>query len=209
MEGLLDLSSASAKEAAEFLLKYIQAAVPDSSTKRSLAPEGYPEDGAIEQTIRAYQKLVSYPYQAAVKALESGCGNCQEMAYLGALILRGAGYKGDLAIGQYGINHQFLFVADLIVDPWAGFYCLKSTWRNNITAYGGSIREGIMHGRLVLPDHYEMEDEEPEVIKVIPFPYNPTSSIEAIEAILQRKQLDELDISTEFENSDNINHGPQ
>ena len=209
MKGLMDLSSVNTKKAAEFLLEYIRAAIPDSSTKRSLAPEGYPEDGAIEQTIRAYQKLVSYPYQAAVKALESGCGNCQEMAYLGALILRAAKYEGDVAIGQYGINHQFLFVADLIVDPWAGLYYLKSLWRDNITAYGGSIREGSMRGRLVPPDHYEMEDEEPNVIEVIPLLYHPALSIEAMGDIFHRTQPDALDISTASERAENINHGPQ
>ncbi len=207
MNDFLDLSSANAIEVAKFLLKYIPIAIPNSSTKRSLAPEGYPADGAIEQTIRGYQHQTASPYEAAVKALESGCGNCQEMAYLGALILRAAGYKGEVAIGQYGINHQFLLVEDLIVDPWAEFCCLKSMWRQNITAYGGSVRQNIMHGRLLSPEHYEMEDEEPEVIEVIPSSYKPALSIDRIRDLLLRKEFEPLDTPTLSESPYPIKQG--
>jgi hypothetical protein len=93
------------------------------------------------------------------------------MAYAGALTLRMAGYQGNVSIGQYGINHQFLFVDNLIVDPWANTYCSKSAWQGKITAYGGSIKDGIMHGRLIPSDHFELEDEKPEVVEEIPASY--------------------------------------
>ena len=173
MRSLPDLSSASAQEAVNFLLTYMNTAIPNSSTRLSLDAEGYPENGEIEQTIRSYQNQVSSRAEAAIKALETGCGNCQEFAYAGALILRMAGYSGSVSIGQFGINHQFMFVEPLIVDPWAGTTCPKSDWRDTISAYGGSIKEGIMRGRVIPSSHEELEDEVPEEVEIIPNPYPP------------------------------------
>lgn len=187
MVNKIDLSAASPHEAGQFLLAYIPGVISQSSTKCSLQAGGYPSNGLIEQTIRAYQEETSHPYESALKALESGCGNCQEMAYAGALVLRATGYKGEISIGQYGINHQFLFVADLIVDPWAGFYCPESKWKQCLTAYGGSIKEGVMYGRLLSPTHFEMKDEEPEHIETIPILYPPELKLIIVEDFAQEK----------------------
>ena len=82
MENLLDLSNATPQEAGVFLLHYMNTAIPNSSTRLSLGVENYPETGEIEQTIRSYQQQTSSSAEAAVKALETGCGNCQEFAYV-------------------------------------------------------------------------------------------------------------------------------
>lgn len=100
-------------------------------------------------------------------AIKSGCGNCQEMAYAGALILRFAGFKGKISIGQFGINHQFLIIDGYFIDTWAGKFYPKETWRDNLMAYGGSIRDGVLKGRLLPPTHEELEDDEPEVVEDI------------------------------------------
>ena len=171
MKDLLNLSNATAQEAAFFLLDYMNTAIPNSSTRLSLGVNGYPETGEIEQTIRSYQQQTSSPAEAAVKALETGCGNCQEFAYAGALILRMARYPGAVSIAQFGINHQFMFVDDWIVDPWAGTVFLKEDWRGNISAYGGSVKEGVMRGRVIPSSHEEMVDDEPEEVEIIPNPY--------------------------------------
>lgn len=165
---LPDLSHATAEYAAQFIVQYIKNAIPNSSTKLSLSPEGYPQSGEIEVVIRSQQLQSFSPFQSAKKALESGCGNCHEMAYAGALILKQSGYKGEIAIGQYGINHQFLFIEDYIADPWAEVYCSRSAWKGKINAYGGSIKDGIMYGRIVPYDHIELQDEEPEMIEKVP-----------------------------------------
>ncbi|WP_133127845.1 hypothetical protein [Legionella nagasakiensis] len=171
LHGLPDLATSSSREAAEFLLAYLRTEIPQSSTKLSLHAGGYPEDGDVERTIRTYRRSASSPAHAAIKALETGCGNCQELAYAGALVLRAAKYQGSISIGQYGLNHQFLFVDDLIVDPWAEMICSSSDWQGNLFAYGGSIREGTLYGRLIPWDHDELEDEEPEIIESIPLDY--------------------------------------
>lgn len=163
---LKNLSDVSNTEAAEFIIQYIALVIPHSSTKLALRPEGYPETGEIEVIIRANQQGCN-PMQSALKALETGCGNCQEMAYAGALLLRQAGCTGKIAIGQFGLNHQFLFVGDLIVDPWAGIYCKKTAWKDTLCGYGGRVRDGLMHAKIISADHFELEDEEPEVVEEI------------------------------------------
>ena len=162
-----DMSNVADFLAAEFIIKYIADTIPNSSTKLALRSDGYPENGEIEKIIRANQ-IGSKPIKTAIKALMTGCGNCQEMAYAGALILRQSGYSGYIAIGQLGLNHQFLFVGNLIVDPWAGIYCEKNAWKNRIYGYGGRVRDGLMHARLIPADSFELEDEEPEVVEEIP-----------------------------------------
>lgn len=164
---LPDLSNANSQEAVSFIIPFLKKAIPHSSTKLSLAAIGHPQTSNIETTIRANQKKYPKPLEAALAALETGCGNCQELAYAGALILRLAGYKGNIAIGQYGINHQFLFIDDLLADPWADLSCSKEAWKGKLKAYGGSIRNGIMYGRLLSSDHEELEDEKPEVVEEI------------------------------------------
>lgn len=163
---LKNLSNASDEEAAKFIIQYIALVIPHSSTKLALEPQGYPENGEIEVIIRENQKGRK-PIQSALKALETGCGNCQEMAYSAALLLRKAGYTGKIAIGRFGLNHEFLFVDDLIVDPWAGIYCEKTDWKNKICGYGGRVKDGLMHAQLIPSDHFELEDEKPEVIEEI------------------------------------------
>ncbi|NDH09618.1 MAG: transglutaminase domain-containing protein, partial [Gammaproteobacteria bacterium] len=163
---LKNLCNASDKEAAEFIIHYITTVIPKSSSKLALKPEGYPSDGEIEVTIRQNQ-IDSRPLETALKALETGCGNCQEMAYAAALILRQSGYQRRIDIGQFGINHQFLFVGDLIVDPWAGMYCSATDWKDNLFGYGGRNTGNIMHARQLSSDHFELEDEEPVVVEAI------------------------------------------
>ncbi len=203
MKHLPDLSNATAQEAVDFLLNYMNNAIPNSSTRLSLGPEGYPEQGEIEQTIRSYQQQVSSHAEAAVKALETGCGNCQEFAYAGALILRMAGYPGAVSIGQFGINHQFMFVDDLIVDPWAGSSCLKSDWQNNISAYGGSVKEGVMRGRVIPSSHEELEDDVPEEVEIIPNPYASAElQLHTQQVAFYKAQLDAVKAS-DIEHQDN------
>lgn len=164
---LPDLSNASPNQAAAFIIGFLKVHMPNSSTKLSLQPEGYPVHGEIEVAIRLNQKAHPNPAEAALEALKTGCGNCQELAYAGALILRAAGYQGDIKIGQFGINHQFLFVDNLIVDPWSQMICDRSEWKNNVTAYGGSMKEGVMRGRILKATHEELEDDKPEEIENI------------------------------------------
>ncbi|AHE67298.1 transglutaminase domain-containing protein [Legionella oakridgensis] len=181
MKVLPDLTRASARDAAQFILEYIRQEIPWSSTRLSLQVDGYPEDGEVEITIRNYRSPTFSAAKKAMKALKTGCGNCQEMAYASAIILRTAGYPGTVSIGQYGINHQFLFIEDLIVDPWAEMICSVSDWRGKLFAYGGSIKEGILHGRLLPWNHDDMEDETPEVVETIPMSYHSlTESISDI-----------------------------
>ncbi|KTD71435.1 hypothetical protein Lste_0201 [Legionella steelei] len=139
------------------LIKYL---IPKSSTRESLKPDGYPESGEIEQTIRAYQNKKSSLYEQGLNAMETGCGNCQEMASASGLLLRAGGFSGKIQIAEFGINHAFLIVDDYIVDPWSDTYFSFSTC--------GSIKEGIMKGRVLSADHFELEDEEPEVTQTLP-----------------------------------------
>lgn len=141
----------------EILLGLIQSLIPNSSTRESLKPEGYPESGVIEQTIRAYQAEKINLYEQSLKAMETGCGNCQEMAYASVLLLRAGGFTGQLQIAEFGINHAFLMADDFIIDPWSNHYFPFSTWKSNLKAYGGSIIKGILKGRVLNADHFELD----------------------------------------------------
>lgn len=152
----------------EVTLRYIKFLIPNSSTRESLKPDGYPESGIIEQTIRTYQKETKNPYEHSLRAIETRCGNCQEMAYTSGLLLRAIGFTGSIQVAEFGINHAFLIVDDYIVDAWADKYFPFSTWKDNLEAYGGSIKEGIMKGRVLSANHFELEDENPEVSQSIP-----------------------------------------
>lgn len=114
------------------------------------------------------KKQLLTPYDQALKALETGCGNCQEIAYAGALLLRAGGFTGKIQIAEFGINHVFLIVDDYIVDTWSDTYFPFSTWKTSLKAYGGSIKKGVMRGWILSADHFELEDEEPEVTQSIP-----------------------------------------
>ncbi|MCF6765140.1 hypothetical protein L3V82_05105 [Thiotrichales bacterium 19S3-7] len=187
---MLDLSTN--KKVSEFVLKETAIRVPNSSTYLSLSPEGYPEDGDINVTINKNRKIAGKDMlRAAQLALDSGCGNCQEMAYAGALILREAGYKGKVSIGGYGINHQFLIIGnnEMIIDPWANKAFEYSEWENNINAYGGSIKEGILKGRLLSPNYYELEDEKPEIAD---------ENILEIQKVIDTKRWPELLVTDQF-----------
>jgi hypothetical protein len=141
--------------------------IPNSSTRESLKPDGYPESGIVEQTIRAYQKETKNPYEQSLRAIETGCGNCQEMAYTSGLLLRAIGFTGKIQVAEFGVNHAFLIVDDYIVDPWADKYFLFSTWKDNLEGYGGAVKDGIMKGRILSANHFDLEDEEPEISKTI------------------------------------------
>ncbi|MCE0721676.1 MULTISPECIES: hypothetical protein [Legionella] len=149
-------------------LELINSLIPSSSTRESLNTDGYPESGPIEQTIRAYQNMNLSLYEQGLKAMETGCGNCQEMAYASGLLLRAGGFTGTLQVAEFGINHAFLIVDDYILDPWSKSFFPFSTWKDNLKAYGGSVKEGVMRGRVLSATHYELEDEVPEVSKTLP-----------------------------------------
>lgn len=162
------------EKAANFICNYIANKIPNSSTKLSLNSTGYPESGPIHQVIEKYRNQDLSPYKKAEKALETGCGNCSEMSYAAAIKLKSMGYSGYLAVGQYGLNHVFTFVGNLIVDTWAGKYYKKAEWKDHICAYGGAIKDGVLKGRLLSPKdpkfEEELEDEEPELLEEINYP---------------------------------------
>lgn len=139
--------------------------IPNSSTRESLKASGYPENGFIESTIKKYRTNLNNRFIEAVTALETQCGNCSEMAYAAALILRANGFNKKLQIGSYGLNHVFLIVGnnEYIIDAWANKAYPFNQWPNQLKAYGGAVKEGIMIGRLLNPNHHELEDELPEV----------------------------------------------
>lgn len=165
---LEQLNELPTEKKATIVMELVQSIIDKSSTRESLKDEGYPESGYIEQTIRSFQQQGISAYEQALNAMETGCGNCQEMAYAGALILRSGGYKGPLQIGMFGLNHAFLIVNHYIVDAWAGKCYLFHDWKENILAYGGSVSNGIMKGRVLPPHHFELEDEIPEVSLDVP-----------------------------------------
>lgn len=168
----------------EITLGLIRSLIPNSSTRESLKPNGYPESGEIEQTIRSYQNEKSSLYEQGLRAMQTGCGNCQELAYATGLLLRAGGFTGKIQVGQFGLNHAFLIVDDYIVDPWVDTYFSFSTWKNNLQAYGGSIKEGIMKGRVLPANHFELEDEVPEVTKTL-----PTELEQCLPSVEDRTQL--------------------
>lgn len=182
LENLPDLSGSTDEDAAIFITNFVATVIPNSSTKLSLLPDGYPETGEIEVTIRSYRDKNIGCKESAIKAVETGCGNCEEMAYAGALILRTAGFKGNLVIGQCGINHRFLFVGDFIADPWAQVFCHNSEWRGVINGYGGSIKKGILRGRIVSSTSEELEDEDLDRIETISLTWHvqPQSKLDKI-----------------------------
>ncbi len=161
-------SGSSTETKIKITLELIKSLIPKSSTRESLKPEGYPESGEIEQTIRAYQNEKLSLYEQGLRAMETGCGNCQEMAYASGLLLRAGGFTGKIQAAEFGINHAFLIVDDYIVDPWSDTCFPFSTWKNNLKAYGGATKEGVMKGRILSADHFELEDEEPEVSQTLP-----------------------------------------
>ena len=157
----------SSEAAAKYLLSYIEKSIPNSSTRLSLEKTGYPEKGSVHQTILQYRACSQNLKQHAQDAVRTGCGNCGEMAYAAAIELQRISYKGYIAIGQFGINHQFLIVDDLIIDPWSNVFYAESDWKQSINAYGGSIKEGRLKGRLLDADHFELEDEVVEHVDII------------------------------------------
>lgn len=152
---------------AKYIIDIISQYIPYSSTRASLDREGYPVDGDIEKTIRDYQRHDT-GLRSGYFALMTKCGNCQDMAYAGALILRAAKYKKKISIGEFGINHRFLILEDYIIDPWAKMACSTNDWKQHLKAYGGGIHNGIMKGRLLTADHEELEDEVPEIVEDVP-----------------------------------------
>lgn len=194
--------SSSTATKVEMTLGLIKVLIPNSSTRESLKPEGYPEDGKIEQTIRAYQNKQLSLYEQGLKAMETGCGNCQEMAYASGLILRTGGFTGTVQVAEFGINHAFLIVEDYILDPWAETFFPFSAWKTNLKAYGGSIKEGVMKGRTLAPDHYELEDEEPEVVKTLPIEFElclPSLESRAQLVLLLEQTLAKKQLNTEVQ----------
>ncbi|KTD70854.1 hypothetical protein [Legionella tucsonensis] len=160
--------SSSTEAKVKITLELINSLISRSSTRESLKTDGYPENGDIEQTIRSYQNKGLSLYEQSLRAMETGCGNCQEMAYASGLLLRAGGFTGKLQVAIFGINHAFLIVDDYILDPWSRSFFPFSTWKDNLKAYGGSVKEGVMRGRVLSANHYELEDEEPEVSKTLP-----------------------------------------
>ncbi|WP_165481064.1 hypothetical protein [Legionella impletisoli] len=154
-------------EVASYVMNLTKNLIKQSSTREALNEKGYPENGPIEQTIRAYQSKGSSVYEQALDAMQTGCGNCQEMAYTGALLLRLGGYQGPVKIGIFGLNHMFLILDDYIIDTWAGKHYPFKRWRENLVGYGGAIRDGVMMGKVFPANHFELEDEIPEVTQEV------------------------------------------
>lgn len=167
-ELLQSIGSKPIAETAGTVISIVQRLVPRSSTRESLSPIGYSVSGSIEVAIREYQASEHCQYRQALKAIECGCGNCQELAYVGAIVLRALSFKGDVKVGHFGLNHAFLIVDDYILDPWVGDSFPFDQWPEKLKAYGGSVKAGIMKGRVLAASHFELEDEEPETVTVVP-----------------------------------------
>ena len=144
---------------------YVNEKIPNSYTRMALK-RPIPITDRTYTTINEYRNSVT-SNNFYKKALETGCGNCEEMAFAAGYYALEIRYPGYIAIATFGLNHVFCLIGDFILDCWSNDFFPYDQWKFKLKGYGGSIKDGFVNGWLLDANHYELEDEEPEVMTII------------------------------------------
>ena len=162
----------------------------------------------IAQNLLAVQDVTSHMKAKlgliAREAISTRCGDCQEMAYVGAFVLRNNGYQGKISIGVYGpendadaeitsdqgkvvIDKHLFLILDRtktsspdawVADIWAKKSFPYSEWKNYMRGYGTTMQMkgfgGECYGYLVPPE--KIPKEEPRLYEPFSYYFPPLSS---------------------------------
>lgn len=211
-----NLDAKTPEQAAYFIVNCVNEMVPNSNTRSCTVGFGEAQPfllGATsdKNTTMEYDKIIgSYRNKiakqlgkngdlrqkiglVAQEAIKTHCGDCEEMTYVGALVLRNNAYQGNISIMSYGPEddanslvcdegnqilveeHLFLLLEDAhgndpwVADIWAKKSFPYSKWKEELRGYGlklqmDSFLQTKYYGQLVSAD--KMPQETPrEFIK--------------------------------------------